>query len=64
MPAWACLLGTLGYNYHRHRRGLPTICATTRRLIPRTVSAALLSAGFAYLITHVWRGYASLEKET
>ena len=57
MPAWCGLLGVLLYNYTRHRRGLPTICATTRRLLPRPVSAAALAGGYLYLAVHVWRGY-------
>lgn len=57
MPGWALLLGTLAYNYNRHRRGLPTICATTRRLLPRHVSATGLAVGWLYLAVHVWRGY-------
>lgn len=57
MPGWALLLGTVAYNYSRHRRGLPTICATTRRLLPRHVSAVGLAVGWLYLAVHVWRGY-------
>lgn len=57
MPGWALLLGTLVYNYSRHRRGLPTICATTRRALPRPVSATALAGGYLYLAIHVWRGY-------
>jgi len=57
MPGWACLLGTLAYNYNRYRRGKPTICAVTRRTLPRPVSAAVLAAGYGYLAAHVWRGY-------
>lgn len=57
MPGWVCLLGTLAYNYARYRRGKPTICAVTRRALPRPVSTAALTVGFAYLLGHVWRGY-------
>lgn len=67
MPGWAALLGVFGYNYSRYRRGLPTICATTRRLLPRSVAAVALCVGFAYLLGHVLNGYPprpSLERET
>lgn len=57
MPGWLALLGTLAYNYNRHRRGLPTICATTRRMLPRLVACPALIIGAVYLVTHVWRGY-------
>lgn len=68
MP-WLGLLGVIGWNYSVHRRRLRacptgcdhwphrTICATTRRLLPREIATAGLSAGFAYLLAHVWRGY-------
>lgn len=57
MNPWAPLVGTLGYNYLRHRRGLPTICSTARRHVPRKVAVAGLSLGFAWLLPHVVRGY-------
>lgn len=57
MPAWCGLLGVLAYNYTRHRRGLPTICATTRRLLPRSLADALVVAVFAWLLGHIHNGY-------
>lgn len=75
MP-WFGLVGVIGWNYSVHRRRLRTcptgcdhwphrtICATTRHLLPRHVSAALLALGYGYLSAHVWRGYPRRLKET
>lgn len=57
MPAWCGLLGVLAYNYRRHRRGLPTICATARRLLPRLLADALVVVVFAWLLGHIHNGY-------
>ena len=57
MNPWAPLAGTLAYNYARHKVGLPTLCSTTRKYVPREVVAAGLSTGFVALLAHVWRGY-------
>jgi hypothetical protein len=57
MPGVVGLLGVIALNYARHRRGLPTICSTTRRVLPRHISAAALGIGWLYLAVHVWRGY-------
>jgi hypothetical protein len=57
MPAWAALLGTLGYNYRRHLHGRPTICATFRRYVPRWAVVPLWSAFTAWIVPHLLRGY-------
>lgn len=57
MLAWAALLATLGYNYDRHRRGLPTICAITRRTLPPWAVVAAWSALTSWIIPHLLRGY-------
>lgn len=57
MPGVVGLLGVLVLNYLRHRRGLPTICATTRGHLPRFAADALVLAVFAWLLPHVHRGY-------
>lgn len=59
--AWLGLLATVGWNYVNYRRGRLTICATTRRALPRPVSALALALGYAYLAAHVWRGYQPKE---
>ena len=56
--AWFGLVAALVHNYVQHRRGRPTICSVTRRVLPRPVSAAGLGIGFVVLVVHVWRGYA------
>lgn len=60
MP-WLGLLATLAWNYSRHRRGLSTLCAATRRHIgPRTfvVGWGVLTV---YIVHHILAGYS---KET
>jgi hypothetical protein len=34
MIVWGALMGTLGLNYARHRRGRSTLCSVTRRHVP------------------------------
>lgn len=55
--AWFGLLAAIIWNYIAHRRGRPTICSVTRRVLPRLVSATGLIVGFVVLFIHVWRGY-------
>lgn len=58
MAPICCLVGTIVFNYLRHRNGWgPTICATTRRLLPKPVATALVVGIFAWLLPHVRRGY-------
>lgn len=45
MPVWGALLGTLGYNYARHRHGKSTLCSTARRFIP----GAAMVVGWCFL---------------
>lgn len=63
MLGWVALLGTLAYNYRRHRRGKPTICATFRRYVPRWAVIPFWSAVTGYMIPHLWRGYPYRLKE-
>lgn len=57
MPGVVGLLGVIALNYLRHRRGLPTICATFRRHVPRryVIPAACTFCG--WLIPHLRNGY-------
>lgn len=64
MPGVVGLLGVIAYNYSRYRRGLPTICATFRRYIPRWAAAPFVTALAAYLIPHLRNGYPRRPKET
>lgn len=57
MNAWWLLLGTLGYNYRRHRKGLSTICSAARgKLTWRrfVVAWGLFSAA---MLWHIHDGY-------
>lgn len=58
MPGVVLLVAAIVVNYSQHRRRRPTICATTRRFLPRPVSAAALTGGWLYLAVHIWRGYS------
>lgn len=55
--AWFTLGAAIAHNYIEYRRGKPTICAVTRRVLPAPVSAVALGVGAGALIVHVWRGY-------
>lgn len=55
---WVPLVGTLAYNFRQHRRGRPTLCSTTRRVIPMGPLAVLLVLGFVGLGAHLYDGYA------
>ena len=57
MLPWAALLGTLGLNFWQHKHGRPTICATTRRFLPKPIACVLLFVGFVALVAHVLDGY-------
>ncbi len=57
MNPWGPLAAALGWNYIRHRHKKPTICSTTRRLIPKRVACVLLFCGFVTLVAHVLDGY-------
>lgn len=52
MPVWAALLGTLGMNVVRHRRGLSTLCSTARARIPRAVFCFGWGALSGWLLPH------------
>lgn len=64
MPGVVGLLGVIALNYLRFRRGLPTICATFRRHLPRWTVVPAVGALAAYLIPHLWRGYPPRLKES
>lgn len=64
MPGVVLLVAAVIVNYARHRRGLSTICATARRVLPRPVSAGLLAGGWLYLAVHIWRGYPPRTEES
>lgn len=57
MPAWAALLGTLGYNYRRHKAGRSTICGVSRRLLPWPAMVAAWCAFSYVMLRHLRRGY-------
>lgn len=57
MPGVVGLLGVIALNYLRHRRGLPTICATFRRYVPRRAAAPAILGLAAFLIPHLRNGY-------
>lgn len=46
------LLGSLVVNYVQHKRGKPTICSTTRPVIPTPVFLAGLGAFLAWFPWH------------
>lgn len=58
MPGVVLLAAAVVVNYRQHRRGRPTICSTTRAHVPAPLVAAGLSAGYAYLLGHLLRGYS------
>jgi hypothetical protein len=59
MLPWAALLGTLGLNYARHRRGRSTLCSVTRRHVPvhepegRLVVVAAWAVLTGWLLPHL-----------
>ena len=53
MPVWGAFLGTLGYNYWRHRHGRSTLCSAARTVLP----AAALDAGWDILTWWMKRHY-------
>lgn len=55
--AWLGIAAVVGWNYHEYRHGRATICAVTRRTIPRPVFAIAFPTAAAGLAVHVWRGY-------
>lgn len=57
MPGVVLLVAAIVVNYRQHRHHRPTICSTTRRLLPRPAAAVGLCVGFAYLLGHVLNGY-------
>ena len=58
MPALLLLLGALGLNYGRHRRGLSTICSTCRRYVGPRLFLALWAALTAWIAPHYCRPFA------
>lgn len=57
MNPWGPFAAALGWNYIRHRRRKPTICSTTRRIVPKPLAGLLLFVGFVALAAHVLDGY-------
>lgn len=57
MNPWVPLGATLAFNVGCHVVGLPTLCSTTRKYVPREVAMPLLAGGAVVLAVHVWRGY-------
>lgn len=57
MNPWGPMAATIGFNYACHRLGLPTLCSTTRRYLPREVAMTLLAIGVTTLGVHIYRGY-------
>lgn len=51
MPVWAALVGTLGLNYLRHRRGRSTLCSVTRAhlRVHRAEGTAVVIVGWTAL---------------
>jgi hypothetical protein len=64
LPGVVGLLGVIALNWLRYKRGLPTICATFRRYVPRWAVVPFWSAISAYMIPHLRRGYPRRSKET
>lgn len=64
MPGVLLLAAAVVVNYTQHRRHRATVCQLTRRTLPPRVFAAAFTAGFAYLLTHVLRGYQPRAEET
>lgn len=57
MPALLLLASALGLNYHRHRRGLSTICSTCRKRIgPRLMTGIWLGVT-AWFLPHYARPF-------
>lgn len=56
MP-WLGLLATVAWNYSRHRRGLSTICAVTRRHIGPRAFLLGWAALTVYMVHHILTGY-------
>lgn len=53
-PVWLALIGTLGWNYFRHRADKSTLCQS-REDVPPGVMAAALLALIGWLIPHYER---------
>lgn len=60
MDGWALIVAAVAVNYANHKRGRPTICAVSRRHLPRPVLLALYTAGAVGLGVHVARGYRAI----
>lgn len=57
MPVWAALIGTLGYNVHRHRHGKSTLCSSARTRVPAPALEVALTVGLAWLVNHYRDGF-------
>lgn len=55
--AWLGLVATLIWNYIQHRRGRPTICSLTRRVLPPWAFIGGWGALTAYMLRHILGGY-------
>jgi len=57
MPALLLLASALGLNYHRHRRGLSTICSTSRKHIGPRLMVAIVLGFVAWFLPHYCRPF-------
>jgi hypothetical protein len=55
MPVWVALLGALGWNYARHRRGKSTLCSSTRHVVPDLGFCAGWGVLTGWMIPHYCR---------
>jgi len=60
MDGWALIVAAVAVNYANHKRGRPTICAVSRRRLPRPVLLTAYAAGAVSLGVHVARGYRAV----
>ena len=58
MPPLVLLGATLGLNYARHRRGLSTICSSSRRYVGPSLFLAGWAGLTAYMVPHYCRPFA------
>jgi len=57
MPALLLLASALGLNYARHRRGLSTICSTSRRIVGPRLFLIGWAALTAWIAPHYCRPF-------
>ena len=56
MRVWGALLGTLGWNYLRHRHGRSTLCSSGRKTIPAWAFCLGWGILTGWLIPHFCKG--------